>query len=516
MKKPVLILLFLFAVNSIYSQKPDFINDSLDAYIAQGLQDWQVPGLAIVIVKDGKIAKMKGYGVLDLVSKKPVTEYSLFLIASNTKFFTATALAQMQYNKKIKLDDKFTMYFPSFRLYDSNSTKLLTIRDLLCHRIGTRSNAGEFAFFNSMLTRDDVTQRMQYIKPAGSFRQFYGYCNGCFTAAAQVIPKITGRKWEQYIQDSILEPLNMAHTYTSLTQISNAEELATPYTSLYFDTLQRVEYDNDFNLAPATALISNVSDISHWLTFQLDSGRYNGKQIMNFNVLQSTRDINTIISSRRSSNLPTNFVGYGLGIMVSDYNGRMVYWHTGDASGMLSNFSFVPQEHLGISVICNNDNQNFIAAIRHQVLDYYLGVPYRNRSKLYLQQFKEDEKKISDTIKSWKNREKGNSPPFSLVSYTGHYTNDIYGSLDIGLKNNRLIIKFNSHDHLIAALFYLDNGEWLVQYNNIENGFFTTRFSTENSKIISVEIKENGLADIDPYVFVKQEAFTTSPDPKQQ
>jgi CubicO group peptidase (beta-lactamase class C family) len=516
MKKPVLILLFLFAVNSLFSQNSDFINDSLDAYIAQGLQDWQVPGLAIVIVKDGKIAKMKGYGVLDLVSKKPVTEYSLFLIASNTKFFTATALAQMQYNKKIKLDDNFTMYFPSFRLYDSNSTKLLTIKDLLCHRIGTRSNAGEFAFFNSMLSRDDVMQRMQYIKPAGSFRQYYGYCNGCFTAAAQVIPKITGRKWEQFIQDSILEPLNMTHTYTSLTQIPNAEELATPYTSLYFDTLQRVEYDDNFNLAAATALISNVSDISHWLMFQLDSGRYNGKRVMNFDVLQSTRDINTIISSRRSSNLPTNFVGYGLGIMVSDYNGRMVYWHTGDASGMLSNFSFVPQEQLGISVMCNNDNQNFIAAIRHQVLDYYLGVPYRNRSKLYLLQFKEDEKEISDTIKGWKNRVKGNSPPFSLGSYTGHYINDIYGSLDIGLKNNRLIIKFNSHDHLIASLDYLDNGEWLVQYNNIENGFFTTRFRTESSKIISVEIKENGLDDIDPYVFVKQEAFTTSPDPKQQ
>ncbi len=209
MKKPALILLFLFVAGFLYSQKPDFIKDSLDAYIMQGLKDWQVPGLAIVIVKDGKIVKMKGFGVMDVVTKKPVTEYSLFLIASNTKFFTATALAQMQYNKKIKLDDKFTMYFPGFRLYDSNSTKLLTIRDLLCHRIGTRSNAGEFAFFNSILSRDELMQRMHYIKPAGTFRQYYGYCNGCFTAAAQVIPKITGREWEQYIQDSILEPLKM-------------------------------------------------------------------------------------------------------------------------------------------------------------------------------------------------------------------------------------------------------------------------------------------------------------------
>jgi CubicO group peptidase (beta-lactamase class C family) len=410
----------------------------------------------------------------------------------------------MQFNKIIKLDDKFTEYFPGFRLYDSTSTKLLTIRDLLCHRIGTRSYAGEFAFFNTTLRRDDLMQRMQYIKPAGSFRQYYGYCNGCFTAAAEVIPKMAGREWEQYMQDSILEPLQMRHTYTSLSQISNVEELTTPYTSLYSDTLQRVQYDNDFNLAPATALISNVFDISHWLIFQLDSGRYNGKQVMNFDILQSTRDINIIISSRRSSNLPTNFVGYGLGIMVSDYNGRMVYWHTGEASGMSSNFSFVPQENMGISVMCNNDNQNFIAAIRHQVLDYYVHLPYRNRSKLYLRQFKEDQTEISDTINSWKNRVKGNSPPLSIVSFTGHYVNAIYGSLDISIKNNRLTVKFNSHDHLLATLDYLDNGEWLVQYNNIENGFFTTRFRTENTKVISVEIKENGLADIDPYVFLKQ------------
>src|SRR5581483_6354759 len=189
------------------------------------------PGLAIVIVKDGQVAFMKGYGVADTATRQPVDENTLFMIASNTKLFTGTALSQLQYDKKLSLDDKFTKYFPGFRLYEPTTTSLLTIRDLLSHRIGTKTFQGDFTFWNSRLTSQQIMQKMKLLKPEAGFRSHYGYCNSCFLAAGEVIPKVTGRSWQGYIQDSILTPLQMKHTYTSIHSLPDGSLLAKPYTT---------------------------------------------------------------------------------------------------------------------------------------------------------------------------------------------------------------------------------------------------------------------------------------------
>ncbi|MDB5011898.1 MAG: serine hydrolase, partial [Daejeonella sp.] len=131
MKKRLLILSCLFANCAIVKpQTIDFVKDSLDSYVQQGIKDWQIPGLAISIVKDGKIVVMKGYGVRDIKTKQPVDENTLFMIASNSKLFTGTALAQLDYNKKLSLDDKITKYLPEYRLYDKNTSELVTIKDV--------------------------------------------------------------------------------------------------------------------------------------------------------------------------------------------------------------------------------------------------------------------------------------------------------------------------------------------------------------------------------------------------
>src|SRR3954468_10995447 len=127
-----------------YSQQPSFITDSLDSYIQQGMKDWSIPGLAIAIVKDGKVVIMKGYGVRDVETKEPVDENTLFMIASNSKLFTATSLAQLEYDKKLSLDDKITKYFPWYSVYDSTTTELVTIRDMLAHHLGTKTFQGDF------------------------------------------------------------------------------------------------------------------------------------------------------------------------------------------------------------------------------------------------------------------------------------------------------------------------------------------------------------------------------------
>src|ERR1700749_4333267 len=150
--KRLLLFAFSFLLFTYINAQPSFVKDSLDSYINKGIKDWNIPGLAIVVVKDGKVVVMKGYGVRNIETKEPVDENTLFMIASNSKLFTATALAQLEYNKKLSLDDKITKYFPDYKAYDPTTTELVTIRDMLCHHLGTKTFQGDFTFWNSSLS----------------------------------------------------------------------------------------------------------------------------------------------------------------------------------------------------------------------------------------------------------------------------------------------------------------------------------------------------------------------------
>ncbi|MCU0389364.1 MAG: beta-lactamase family protein, partial [Chitinophagaceae bacterium] len=387
------------------AQVPDFIKTDLEKYIMTGMKDWQVPALSLVIVKDGQVVLRNGYGVRDLEKKEPVDENTLFFIASNSKLFTGTALAHLQYHKKLNLNDKITKYFPDYRLYDDLTTQQVSIRDMLTHRIGTKTFQGDFTFWNTTLSSKEIMQRMRLLKPTGIFRQDYGYCNSCFLTAGEVIPKVTGSSWFQYVTDSIMKPLGMNNSYASTNGIrSKVNNMAVPYTTSFTGMLNRVPDDNWDNLGPAASIVSNVKDLTNWLLMQLDSGRFESKQILPWQVLQATRDVQIITNSRKSSVYPMHFRGYGLGLNIADYNGRQVYWHTGGAAGMVSNVCFVPEEKLGIAILTTNDNQSFFEALRYQILDAFLDVQFVNRSEVMLKQFKSGEKETLDSIAAWKNR----------------------------------------------------------------------------------------------------------------
>lgn len=506
MKLKLLLLtgFLLGLLSSGFSQGPSFVTDSLDAYIRQGMKDWQVPGLAIVIVKDGKVVLSRGYGVKDIQSNEPVDEHTPFMIASNTKLFTATALAQLEYDHKLSLDDKVVRYLPDFRLYDSLTTRLVSIRDILSHHIGTRTFQGDFTFWNSKLSREEIMRRVRLLKPSRVFRQSWGYCNSCFLTAGQVIPVVSGKSWEAYVQDSLLTPLGMTRTYTSLSSVPASIRLPTPYTTAFSGVLHPVPLDHWDNMAPAADLISCVSDLSHWLLCQLDSGRYEGRRVVPFDAILKTRDINTMISSRKNPTLPINVHGYGLGLEVNDYNGRMVYSHTGGAGGMVSALAFVPDEKLGIAILTNQDNQDFFVDLRYQLLDAYLGVPYTNRSQYFLKEFTKTMKDTLAVIASWKARVKGAAPALALEAYCGHYTNAVYGSLDIRRGGAGLVLRFNSHDNLTAKLEYMDNGEWLLTYDNIEYGIFATKFNVKAGKVVGLLTKQSDFVEVEGYEFVKE------------
>lgn len=483
-----------------------FISDSLDSYINTGLKDWNIPGLAIAIVKDGKTVVMKGYGVRDVETREPVDENTLFMIASNSKLFTGTALSQLEYNNKLSLDDKISKYIKGYTLYDSNTTNLVTIRDLLSHHLGTKTFQGDFVFWNSNLNRRQIINKMKLLKPAGNFRQNFGYCNSCFVTAGEIIPVVSGKPWEVYVYDSIIKPLGMSHTYALANGISQLPDVSRPYTTSFTGKLTKLPYDNIDNLGPAGSMVSNVKDLSHWLLMQLDSGRYEGKRILPWEVLQKTRDMNTIIRSRPSTVYPIHFQGYGLGVFMSDYNGRQIFYHTGGADGFVTNTCFVPEENLGITILTNNDNQGFFEILRYQILDAYLNVSYKNRSKSRLPEFTEELSKTVKTTEAMQARVKGNIPVLKADAYTGIYENEIYGRVIIEKDKQAkgLLINFKGHTNLSANLQYMDNDEWLLTYNNLAYGIFPVKFKTTGEKILSVELKVNDFIDYDNYNFIKK------------
>lgn len=500
----IMVFVFLLLFCNCLLAQPAFIKDSLDSYINKGIKDWNIPGLAIVIVKDGKVVVMKGYGVSNLETKEPVNEHTLFMIASNSKLFTATALAQLEYDKKLSLDDKITKYFPWFRLYDSTTTALVTIRDMLSHRLGTGTFQGDFTFWNSLYSRDSLMYKMRLLKPTGNFRQQWGYCNTCFLTAGQVVEKVSGKPWEVFVYDEIIEPLGMTSTHALGNNMEQMPNAARPYTNSFYSELQALRYDNIDNMAPAGSIVSSVNDISKWLLMQLDSGRYNGKQVIDWPAIRRTRDMNTIITSRKNAFLPYHYYGYGLGVFMSDYGGKQVYEHTGGADGFVSNTCFVPEENLGIAIFTNNDNQSFFEMLRYQVLDAYLGLPYRQYSNLTLGNFMEGRKELLDELNSYKERVKKNKkPPFSLSNYTGDYNNPVFGNMSIRIVAGEVVLKFSQHN-LSATLEYMDDNEWVLTYSNPAYGIFPVRFVTDGNKVVSVDIKVNDFLEHEPYTFTKQ------------
>lgn len=374
---------------------------------------------------------------------------------------------------------------------------------MLCHRLGLKTFQGDFTFWDSNLPKDSIIWKLRYLKPPFQYRQDYGYFNSGFLVAGQILEKVTGQTWETYVQNNILNPLGMSNTYMNTAGLSKRNNVAMPHNNQY-TPLVTIPFDNVDNLGPATSMVSNVNDLTKWLLLQLDSGRYEGKRILPWEVLQRTRDINILTGSRKSTAYPTHFRGYGLGVYATDYNGRQVYWHTGGAFGHVTNVCFVPEENLGITILTNNDNQSFFEALRYQILDAYLGVPYTDRSKFQWGFFVQGQKQTNDQIAALGSRvDKKIMPEGNIDDYTGEYFNTVYGKITISRNGNQLICNFQHHPDLKGTMDYMDNNEFRMTFSNIGYGIYPAKFSMRNGKPWSIEVKSNDFVESDAYLFVK-------------
>jgi len=494
-------LLFVFLTTSVaFSQQPAFVTDSLSIYMNREMAAWSIPGAAVAIVKDGKVVVSQGYGVKEQGKKDSVNNETLFQIASCSKAFTATAIAMLHVEHKVSLDDSVVKFIPGFRLYETYTTNNCTVRDLLCHRIGLQTFQGDFANWGSDFTRDQIVGQMAKQKPVFGFRAAFGYCNMGFLTAGQIVQKVSGVTWDQFVHDRFFVPLNMKRTTTTYAELLADNNKCTGH-SYWQGKNVTVPYDNIDNLGPAGSINSCVKDLSNWLLCQLDSGRFDGTQVIPFAALQETRKPQTELSTRQKG---SHLSSYCLGWFTMDYNGVQVFWHNGGTSGFVTTVCFVPELNLGIVCLTNTDQNNFYNNLRMQILDAYLKLPYKNYSQLSLVPFlkarEADDKQIADWGAKVKTAPK---LPVAAKDFAGTYMNPVYGKMIVVEQKGKLTALFEHHPKYFGTLEYMGDSTFLCTYNTPLWGIKQAPFKIVNGKVASITISVADFVDYMPYEFTK-------------
>ncbi|MEJ8801302.1 serine hydrolase [Pontibacter sp. H249] len=434
----LLLLCAIYVLPQAQAQTKVDLN-KLDTYYQKALKDWNVPGMAIAIVKGDSVIFAKGYGVLDNKKGGTVDANSVFGIASNSKAYTAAALATLVDAGKINWKDKVKKYVPNLQLYDPFVTENLTIEDLLSHRVGLKTFSGDLLWYNTTYSREEIIHRMRYLKPTYGFRDGYGYSNLMFITAGQVVENVTGKTWENYIKETFLQPLGMSRTYTSVNELKGVSNVASPHG---FDengnpyATTQVAWDN-WN--PAAGIFTSVNQQAQWMRLQLNRGMYNGKRIFSEN---SSRNMwaahNPMPISKRAEEITpsTHFAAAGLGWFVSDYQGRKLIYHGGGHEGMNSRTVLVPEENLGV-VILTNSMSSIMSPLANYTIDQFLEIENsRDWSRFNLDAMAQA-KKQSEEKKS-KEKKKSAKATRNLNEYVGTYRSQVYGDATITLKNGKL------------------------------------------------------------------------------
>jgi CubicO group peptidase (beta-lactamase class C family) len=260
-----------------YAQAPKGSADpaaTLDAYTAKAVRDWQVPGLAISVVKDGRVAFAKGYGVRELGRPGAVDTHTVFAIGSTTKAITAAALAMLVDEGKVRWDDPVTRHLPSFQTADPYITREMTVRDLLTHR-GGLGNA-DYLWYESANPAAEVRRRIRLLRPAYSLRSSFIYQNVMYALAGDVVAAASGMPWEEFVRRRIFEPLGMSRTAATLREAEARDNVATPHDRID-GTIRPIRNASVDPVAPAGSIWSSVDDMTKWMRFMLDSGRKIGR-----------------------------------------------------------------------------------------------------------------------------------------------------------------------------------------------------------------------------------------------
>lgn len=477
MKKILLLLLFPFLANA----QVDF--KKLDQYLSKSQKEWGVPGMSVGVVKDGKLVFAKGYGVAEAGTTRKVDENTLYAIASNSKAFTSMAIALLVQEGKLNWDDPVQKYLPYFKLKDPVLSQLVTVKDLLCHRVGLGTFSGDIIWHRANRTAEDIIRHLQYLEPEFGFRDGFGYSNVMYITAGELIRVVSGDDWGTFVTKRMLQPLGMDRTIYQLKRLKTLDNVATPHERKPDGTNNPIAWVDWEHVAATGGLISSVTDLSKWAIFNMNHGIW-GKDTL---LTRASRNQlwtpwNTFGVDHVNPKSIRNFSGYALGWQTSDYRGHLRVSHTGGYDGMISAFALYPDDQMAVIVLTNGLKAP-IGSIPNYIADRFFGFPEKDWSKDDLDNYNRREKedsRIPDRIKA---RVKDTKPALSKEQMAGTYHSAIYGKIEVKVQGDSLRLTFEHTPDYTSSLRHWHYDTWEIVWDQPQAWFLhgTVKFNYDNN-----------------------------------
>lgn len=501
MKKRLMLMLVL-ATSTLWAQLPEA---KLDELIKSTIKTFDVPGMSVGIVKDGQIVYSKGFGVRSLKNNLPMDNNTLVGIASNSKGFTATALAILVDEGKLNWDDKVSKYIPEFQMYDPYVSQEVTVRDLITHRAGLGLGQGDLMFFpeGGSQTIQDIVHNVRYLKPDHSYRTKLAYNNIMFIVAGEVITRISGSSWADFIEQKILIPVGMTSSFGSYSRAKSSNNIIDAHAPVDGKAIA-VPHDWNETANAAGGIMSNITDMTTWANCLMNNFvTKDGKRLVSE---KSARELWSLqIPDRVMPNNPydTKFYGYGLGWFLSDVKGKMQVQHSGGLIGTVTLFTLIPELKLGIVVLTNQQSGAAFNTITNSIKDSYLGLEDRNWLKTYSERMTKAEERFDkqkkDVYSQVKNAEK--KPLLRPEQFLGTYKDAWFGEVEIKQEGRKIKFYSKTSPRLQGEVLPYNQNTLVVKWDDRSydaDAFFILNFD-ENAKAKSATMK--AISDVTDFSF---------------
>jgi CubicO group peptidase (beta-lactamase class C family) len=430
-----------------------------DSFLVEAIKAWEVPGLAVAIVKDGEVVFAHGFGFRDVAHKLPVTPRTLFAIGSCTKAFTTFVMGTLVDEGKLDWDTPVRAYIPEFRSFDRKATEQMTQRDLVTHRSGLPRH--DLVWYNATLSGKQILERLAYLEPSESFRNKFQYNNLMFMTAGYLIERVGGKPWQEAVRTRIFEPLGMTGCNFSVKDSERAADFAKPYDDRD-DKIVEIPFRDITNAGPAGSINSSVADMARWLVVQTHKGKIDGRQILSSAVLADIHAPHMTMGVPQERKEIAS-AGYALGWMVDDYRGHRRVHHGGGIDGFTAQTVLFPQDGLALCILSNMNGTALPELVSRHGADRVLGLSPIDWSGEELVKKKKG-KEATKTAKANKEtaRRSGTAPAHRLEEYAGEYEHPGYGVIQIELHHGRLNLTY----HKISAPL----GHWHYEvFNALKN-----------------------------------------------
>lgn len=446
----------------------------IDSLVEKTMKTFNVPGMAVSVIKDGEIISEKAYGIQSIETKKPVDKNTLFGVASNTKAFTTAALAQLIDAGKLEWDTKVNDIIPEFKLYNPYVTQEFTVRDLLTHRSGLGLGAGDLMVIpaTNTTTMEEMIHNLRYLKPVSSFRSKYDYDNLFYIVAGEIVARVSGETFEDYLDKHFFKPLDMTRSLTNIEEIKKDKNRIDGHAPVDGKLQTTPETFTPIGV-PAAGIYASIEDMRKWVQARIDYGKY-GENLQDS--LFSKKEAvemwkpQTITPSSKG-NYNTNFSAYALGWVVKDVMGYLEASHTGGLFGIVSQVTIIPELDLGIVVLTNQESGAAFLSVTNSIKDAYLDVSGKDRIDEYFQRRQKAEKR-ADSINSKvaqdiKTQLKKKTSGLKDQDITGTYNDDWFGEVKIDRnKKGKLRFTTEKSPELIGDMVFYKGTTYVVRWDN--------------------------------------------------